>query len=77
MDALRRKNVIVLGGGPRGTRSLILPAGADMIAPPSVGDYMAAHLPNGEFVVMQATGHCPHMSAPAETIAAIRRFVAA
>jgi hypothetical protein len=26
-------------------------------------------------VVLDATGHCPHMSAPEETVAAITRFV--
>jgi sigma-B regulation protein RsbQ len=32
-------------------------------------------LPNSRLVVMNATGHCPNLSAPQETIAAIRAFV--
>jgi sigma-B regulation protein RsbQ len=32
-------------------------------------------LPNSQLVLMSATGHCPNLSAPEETIAAIRAFV--
>ena len=56
--------------------TLILQTQSDMIAPLQVGDYMRDNLPRGELVVMEASGHCPHMSAPAETIAAIKRFLA-
>ncbi len=55
--------------------TLILQTQADMIAPLEVGEYMHATLPDSELVVMQATGHCPHMSAPEETIAAIKRYL--
>lgn len=58
------------------TRSLVLQTRADMIAPESVGAYIADQMPAADLLVMQATGHCPHMSAPEETIAAIRTFVA-
>lgn len=58
------------------TPALILQTDADMIAPVSVGEYVAEQVQDGEFVQMQATGHCPHMSAPSETIAAINRFLA-
>ena len=56
--------------------TLILQTQSDMVAPLQVGAYMQANLPLGELVIMEATGHCPHMSAPAETIAAIKRFLA-
>lgn len=58
------------------TRSLVLQTQADMIAPIEVGHYMHRHLPDSELVLMQATGHCPHMSAPEETTQAIRNFLA-
>ncbi|EYD73531.1 Hydrolase of unknown specificity RsbQ [Rubellimicrobium mesophilum DSM 19309] len=58
------------------TRSLVLQTQADMIAPVEVGHYMHRHLPRSELVLMQASGHCPHMSAPEETTAAIRSFLA-
>jgi sigma-B regulation protein RsbQ len=32
-------------------------------------------LPGSRLVVMAATGHCPNLSAPAETVAAIRAFL--
>jgi sigma-B regulation protein RsbQ len=58
------------------TRSLILQCRQDAIAPPSVGEYVHRHLADSELVILDATGHCPHLSAPAETIAAIKRFLA-
>ena len=56
-------------------KSLILQCSDDVIAPSSVGEYVHKHLPQSELVVMRATGHCPNLSAPDETIAAIRSFV--
>jgi sigma-B regulation protein RsbQ len=56
-------------------RCLVLQCSDDVIAPLAVGDYVHRHLPNSELVVMRATGHCPNLSAPDETIAAIRAFV--
>jgi len=58
-----------------GTRSLVLQCSEDVIAPKSVGEYVHKRLKNSKLVVMQATGHCPNLSAPHETIAAIRAFV--
>ena len=57
------------------TPTLVLQTQADMIAPVEVGRYMHRHLPRSELVLMQATGHCPHMSAPEETTTAIRAFL--
>lgn len=57
------------------TRSLILQAREDVIAPPAVGAYVQDHLAESELVLLDTTGHCPHISAPAETIDAIRRFL--
>jgi sigma-B regulation protein RsbQ len=56
------------------TRSLVMQCSEDIIAPDVVGRYVHARLPNAEFVQLDATGHCPHVSAPEETIAAIRAF---
>ncbi|MBM6578351.1 alpha/beta hydrolase [Microvirga sp. SRT01] len=58
-----------------GTRSLVMQTRADMIAPEEVGAYIVGRMPNAELALMDATGHCPHMSAPAETIATIERFL--
>ena len=54
---------------------LILQCSDDLIAPAAVGDYVHRHVPGSTLVQLQATGHCPNLSAPEETIAAIRAFV--
>jgi sigma-B regulation protein RsbQ len=55
--------------------SLILQCSDDVIAPDYVGRYMHEKMANSEFVQMQATGHCPNLSAPEETIREIRKFL--
>jgi sigma-B regulation protein RsbQ len=57
------------------TPSLILQCSSDVIAPLAVGDYLQRNLANSKLVVMKATGHCPNLSAPEETIAAVKAFV--
>jgi sigma-B regulation protein RsbQ len=56
-------------------RCLVLQCSEDVIAPLEVGEYVHRRLPNSTLVVMAATGHCPNLSAPEETIAAIRAFL--
>lgn len=56
-------------------RALVLQCSDDVIAPEPVGEFVHRHLPGSEFVLMKATGHCPNLSAPEETIQAIRAFV--
>jgi sigma-B regulation protein RsbQ len=55
--------------------SLILQCSEDIIAPLSVGDYLSQHLPKNTFKVMKATGHCPHLSEPEETISLIKEYL--
>jgi sigma-B regulation protein RsbQ len=55
--------------------SLILQCSEDAIAPREVGEYTHCHLPGSTLFLMKATGHCPHMSHPEETIAAIQSYV--
>ncbi len=57
--------------------SLILQCSEDAIAPVAVGEYMHRNLSNSQLVRMTARGHCPHMSAPEEVIAAVRAFLPA
>lgn len=54
---------------------LILQCSDDVIAPEAVGRYMHQALPDSQLVMMQATGHCPNLSAPDETIAAMTSFL--
>ena len=55
--------------------TLNLQCSSDVIAPNAVGEYVHRQFGNSRLVVMQATGHCPNLSAPEETIAAINTFV--
>jgi sigma-B regulation protein RsbQ len=57
------------------TRTLILQCREDIIAPEAVGRYVHDQIPGSDFVLLSATGHCPHLSAPSEVIAAIDAFV--
>ena len=56
--------------------SLILQCSDDIIAPVEVGQYLAHHLPFSTLRLMQATGHCPHMSEPEETVVLIKDYLA-
>ncbi|HEU4884832.1 MAG TPA: alpha/beta hydrolase [Longimicrobium sp.] len=55
--------------------SLVMQCSEDMIAPPEVGEYVHHALPGSTLRVMKATGHCPHMSHPEETIEIIREYL--
>jgi sigma-B regulation protein RsbQ len=55
--------------------TLILQCSDDLIAPEAVGRFVHEQVAGSRLVLMEATGHCPNLSAPAEVIAAIRAFV--
>jgi sigma-B regulation protein RsbQ len=55
--------------------TLILQCADDVIAPTAVGDYVHQRITGSRLVRMAATGHCPNLSAPAETVAAIKSFL--
>lgn len=57
------------------TPSLIMQCSEDAIAPLEVGSYLKSHLPQSSLRVLKATGHCPHMSHPEETVAVIREYL--
>jgi sigma-B regulation protein RsbQ len=57
------------------TPCLIMQCMADAIAPEAVGDYLHARLAESDIVKLKATGHCPQLSAPAETVAAMRAYL--
>jgi sigma-B regulation protein RsbQ len=59
------------------TPTLVLQCANDAIAPVSVGEYVRDNLPDAHLVVLDATGHCPNLSAPDETADAIAAFVRA
>ncbi|MHA6333824.1 alpha/beta fold hydrolase [Qipengyuania sp. CAU 1752] len=56
-------------------RTLVLQCQQDIIAPEAVGQYVHANLPNSEYCLLDATGHCPNLSHPAEVTRAISAFL--
>jgi sigma-B regulation protein RsbQ len=57
------------------TPALILQCAHDVLAPVAVGKYMQEHLQGSELVLIDTSGHCPHLSAPQATITAIHHFL--
>jgi sigma-B regulation protein RsbQ len=57
------------------TPSLIIQLTDDAIAPVTVGEFLHRNMPGSALHVMEASGHCPHMSHPQETIAAIKNYL--
>jgi sigma-B regulation protein RsbQ len=55
--------------------TLVLQCSDDVLAPDSVGEYVAKAVPDATLVHLAATGHCPNLSAPEETVAAIDHFL--
>lgn len=56
--------------------TLVAQCSQDAIAPPEVGAFVHARIPGSRLVTLDATGHCPQLSAPEATTAAIAEFVA-
>jgi sigma-B regulation protein RsbQ len=59
------------------TPTLILQCSEDVIAPLAVGQYLNDQIAGSELRILRATGHCPNLSAPEETTAAISEFLKA
>ena len=56
--------------------TLVLQCSDDVIAPDAVGEYVHAQVPGSSYRKLRAVGHCPNLSAPEETIDAIKAFLA-
>jgi sigma-B regulation protein RsbQ len=59
------------------TPALVVQCRNDAIAPVEVGRYVHEHLAGSEFAELDATGHCPNLSAPEELVSAMQRYLAA
>ncbi|GAB3824613.1 hypothetical protein GCM10028895_33190 [Pontibacter rugosus] len=57
-------------------QSLIMQCSEDIIVPREVGEYMLSHMKSAQMVYLNATGHCPNLSSPLETMTAIESFLA-
>ncbi|MER5975942.1 alpha/beta hydrolase [Streptomyces sp. NPDC001857] len=56
--------------------TLVLECVQDVIAPREVGAFVHRAVPGSTLVTLDATGHCPHLSAPQATNAALTGFLA-
>jgi sigma-B regulation protein RsbQ len=59
------------------TPALVVQCRDDVIAPQEVGEYVHAHLRGSEFVLLDATGHCPNLSAPGQLVEAMKSYLLA
>jgi sigma-B regulation protein RsbQ len=57
-----------------GVPALVIECAHDTLAPRTVGEYTHRHVPGSHLVTIEATGHCPQLSAPDDTAAAIAAF---
>jgi sigma-B regulation protein RsbQ len=55
--------------------SLIMQCSDDALAPVEVGRYLESHLPGSTFRQLRATGHCPHISHPEETVEVMKDYL--
>ncbi len=55
--------------------TLVLQCEYDAIASKSVGLYVHQHIDGSEFTVLPVAGHCPNLSAPEQTVDAIKPFL--
>lgn len=56
--------------------ALVMQCAEDTIASEDVGAFVHRHLANSSLRRLRATGHCPHLSHPAETIEVIQDYLA-
>ncbi|MFF8830922.1 alpha/beta fold hydrolase [Streptomyces sp. NPDC015131] len=56
--------------------TLVVECAEDVIAPRAVGAYVHAAIPGSSLVTLDATGHCPQLSAPEATAQVIADFAA-
>ncbi|MET8438770.1 alpha/beta hydrolase [Streptomyces sp900116325] len=54
--------------------TLVAQCSSDAIAPPEVGAFVQAQIKDSRLVTLNATGHCPQLSAPEETTETITAF---
>lgn len=55
--------------------TLVLQCRNDVIAPTTAGEHVRDHVCDAKYVLLDAQGHCPHLSAPEATTTAIDDFV--
>jgi sigma-B regulation protein RsbQ len=57
------------------TPALVIQCNDDAIAPTAVGEYVHGQMPDSQYALLDASGHCPNLSAPEATVVAIKAFL--
>ncbi|WP_162343743.1 alpha/beta fold hydrolase [Cyclobacterium salsum] len=57
------------------TSSLIIQCHPDVIAPVKVGEFVHQQIPNSTYELLDASGHCPHLTAPDKVISHMQTFL--
>ncbi len=55
--------------------TLVLQSAHDVIAPESAGQFVRDAIPDARYRLIDTRGHAPHLTAPDDTLAAIREFL--
>jgi sigma-B regulation protein RsbQ len=55
--------------------SLIIQCSDDIIAPTCVGQYTHGQLKDSALIMLNTSGHCPHLSEPTETVKAMKKYL--
>lgn len=55
--------------------ALIIQSNPDIIAPVEVGKFVNKKIPNSSFTQLDSPGHCPHLTAPEQTIKAMKFYL--
>lgn len=56
-------------------RTLLLQSRRDAISSTAVGEYVHSQIPGSEYVILEAEGHCSHMSASELVVKEMKRFL--
>lgn len=57
------------------TPTLLIQCHPDVIAPVQVGEFIHQKMPNSQYELLNASGHCPHLTAPDQVISSILSYL--
>jgi sigma-B regulation protein RsbQ len=57
------------------TNTLIIQSKTDAIASIEVGQFVNNNISNSKLVILETIGHCPHLSAPNQTVKAMKSYL--
>ncbi len=57
------------------TDTLIIQCKMDVIASVKVGQFVHENIANSKLIVLETSGHCPHLSEPRKTVEAMKQYL--